>query len=392
MPQYQGTGTYSIKLLELITNEGISLKLNNIFSTIHIVEDMFSNFLSGSITLEDNNDLQQVCPMIGDEFLNFTFNTDNNVTDEDVILEFKVYKVETVDTETDKTGHKLYLISKEGYNNANQKISKSYYNKTVEEIVTDAWSYISAKPIEFTPCTGTYHIISPNWSPLQLINYTTSVAVPAGYNGSMVVFFETMKKFQYMHLEQLYQKEPFAEYSGKLVAMNLERDGGDELSPNKNASDYTILRNSPDTLKAMYDGLVANRVLSYDNITKTYNEKLYDYKAEFASTVHLNEFMLVPEGYKETNPDQRITYIPSNTDRHFSGYYMGKVGGPFLGDNKETVTKWRTTLLSQISSRQIKLDTDGYTKLNIGEVIWILLPNASALDSQKKIDIILKKH
>lgn len=382
MPEirYQGTETYSIKLLEIVTNEGIHLGIFNTFSSIHIFEDMFNNYLHGYITIEDNNELQQICPLVGDEFLNFTFNTDNNVTDADVVLEFKVYKVETVDSESDKTAHKLYFISKEGYNNANQKISKSYKNKSLEFIVNDAWQRISTKPITFTPFTGLYHIISPNWSPLQLINYMTSIAQPAGYVGSMVVFYETLREFNYRHIEELYLQEPTGVYSGKEVSMNYRFD---ELAPNKNMIDYIVLRNSPDTLKSMNEGMVANRVLSLDNITKTYNENKYDYFGEFGATRHLNQYRLVPDGYKERNPDQRITYLPSNSDRFLSGYYRGKVGGPFVGDRKEIVTKWRTTLLSQLNSRQIEVDTDGYTKLHVGEVIEIKLPNATALDSQR---------
>jgi len=391
--EYQGTETYSIKRLDIITNEGRQVGLFNTFSSLEIVEDIFSNFLYGYVTIEDNNDLQQVAPYCGEELLYFTFNTDKNRTDADVILEFRVYRVETVDTVADKVAHKLMFISLEGYYNANNIISKSYKDRPIDFIVTDAFSRISAKPIEFTPMVGDYHIISPNWSPLQLINFTTTIAKPASYLGSMFVFYESMKGFFYKHVEELYEKDPIGIYSGKEVSKNdtsgafgtdAMNASGDEIFPNKNISNYKLFRNSADILKSLNDGLFANRVLSYDNITKTYKENKYDYLGQFLSTRHLNEFMLVSPNFKEYNPDQRTTHINSNSHRYLSGYYTGKMGAKFLGDNKEEITTWRTTLLSQLQSRQIELEVDGYTKLVLGVVVEVHLPNAQALESRKQ--------
>lgn len=376
---YNGTETYILKKLDLVSNQGNKFSLINIFNSFNIVEDIFCNFIYGSITFSDGNDLHQIVPIIGEEKLQITYATDD-VTDRVIDLSFRVYKIESSEATTDRITHKLYFISDEGYLNNTVSISKSYKNVSPNFIVTDALGFISNKGIDFTPTSGKHHIISPNWSPFQLINYVAGITTPKNYTGSLVLFYQSTHGFKFKHIEDLYNQKSVGTWTANELRGRVEPT--EEINKSKAIHEYTPVRNSVDTLKSLSEGLFANATISYDSLTKTHKTFIYNYNDNFKDTVHLNKFKLTSNNFDLTSPTQRIVYLPSNTHRNESKLYNSTMKMN-VGDNKEVIQTWRTSLLSQLKAKEIHLEVAGDTNVCVGSIINIELPNTSSLKSMK---------
>lgn len=381
---YELPSTYELKTLELITHENKVISLVQVFTNIKIVEDIYSNFIHGAIVIEDANDLHQNAPIIGEEMLRIVYSTDKNSP----VIErlFRIFRLETSnDDSRERLSHTMHFVSVEAFDNANSTISKSYKNKSLSFIVTDAYKSLNTKKkLEISNFSGLYHIISPNWNPFQLINYVTSIAQPKQYKNSLALFYEDANGFKVSNIQDLLSKESLGKWVSTNTELNLNKeDTTDELNPSYNIVSYRILKNSTDTLKAMHEGLYSNAVLAYDNLSKTAKTFVYDYKKNFNDTVHLSGYRLNSDNFQYNNPNQRLTVIPTTTFRYDSNYVKGKLGAVNLSEKREMIIPSRTSLLSQISAKQIELTVLGNSNLVAGSVIDIELVNNTALDSMK---------
>lgn len=378
---------YILKTLELITHEGKIANIMNLLVKMKFTEDIYSPFIHGSLVISDANDLHQIAPLVGEETIKIAYSTDNQETIERV---FGVYRIETTNDDFgDFVGHALHFASIEAFANENITISKSYKNKSLNFIINDAFKFLgSSKKLNVTPTTGSYHIISPNWTPFQLISYTASIARSKSSSPSLMMFYENALGFNYQNLDELIQKESIGAWTS--VARAKSKDPAlhnDEVFPSNSIIDHRIIKNSADVLKSMGEGLYANAVVSYDNVTKTVRTHKYDYTEDFAKTSHLSGFKLNSDNFKYKNLNQRITYVPSNSHRLNSTAYMSLSADSYSGDRKELIIPYRTSILSQISARQIELTVAGNTKILVGETMDIELRNVTALESRK-----FKKH
>lgn len=376
---------YSLQKLSITTHENKSISIMQILDRISIVEDIYVNFLHGTLIIADSNDIHQIAPLIGEETITMVYRTDD-VSSPEIERIFRVYRIETSDDKySDRLSHTLYFASKEVFNDANTTISKSYKNKSIKFILSDAFKYLdSNKSLNIGDMNNLYHIVSPQWSPLQLINYCTSIANPKNFGSSMVLFYENSEGFNFKHIEELIIQPVIGNWVATNTKFKNKEDPNQEINHSNNIIKYRILKNSVDTLKSMSEGLYNNAVISYDNVSKSYKVHGYDYNKEFEKTNHLAGFKLNSENHSYNNNMQKITYIPTTSHRYDSAYVKSKIGNTNLSERKETIIPSRTSILSQISAKQIELEVAGDNRLVAGKTIQIELPNVTALDNIKK--------
>ena len=197
----------------------------------------------------------------------------------------------------------------------------------------------------------------------------------------MMLFFETSEGFNFKHLESMTSEPIIGTWSTSNLKTTL--GAGDEIDPSSNIISYKILKNSVDTLKSMSEGLYNNATMAYDNISKTYRVFGYDYKKEFDNTKNLADFKLISDNFSYNNNMQRITYVPTTSFRFDSSYVKSKIGSGNVSEKKEQIIPSRTSMLSQISAKQIELEIAGDNRIVAGKTIKIEIPNVTALDSLK---------
>lgn len=380
---YQKPKGYILSKLTITTHENKSISILEVLDSISIVEDIYITFLHGTLTFADANDLHQLAPLIGEETITMVYRTDNESSPE-IKRVFRVYRIETSDNKyKDRLSHTLYFTSEEVFHDANTIISKSYKNKSIRFIITDAFTSLNSdKKLNVDTMSGNYHIVAPNWSPLQLITYCSSIAKPKDYFGSMVLFYETSSGFNFKHLESMISEPIIGVWSTSNVKSS--SDSGLEIDPSNNIISYKILKNSVDTMKSMKEGLYNTATLSYDNISKTYKVYGYKYDTEFDKSSHLSGFKLHSDNFKFNSNMQRLTYVPTTTYRYDSNYVKSKIGSSNISEKKEQIIPSRTSLLSQISAKQIEIEIAGDNRIVAGKTIKIEIPNVTALESIKK--------
>lgn len=378
---YIKPGHYNLTELTITTHESKKISILEVLDSITIFEDIYSNYLHGNLVFEDSNDLHQLAPLIGEEIITMIYKTDD-VSSPEIVRVFQSFRVETSnDKYKDRLSHVLHFVSKEAFEDSNDIISKSYKNKSVAFMVSDAFKFLNSnKKLNVGEFSGNYHIISPSWSPLQLINYCTSIASPKHYNGSMVLFYENSDGFNFKHLEELLSQDVIGLWA---VSDNKNKtdNPSEQIYPSNNILKYTILKNSVDTLKSMHEGLYNNAVISYDNISKSYKVSGYEYDKEFTKSNHLAGFKLASDNFKYTNNNQKVTYISTTSHRYDSPYVKSKLGNINLSDRKEEIIPSRTSLLSQISAKQMELTVAGDNRLVAGKTIQVKIPNVTALEN-----------
>lgn len=357
-----------------------------VIDSVSIVEDIYTTFLHGSLVFADGNDLHQLAPLIGEETIKMVYRTDE-VSSPEIVRVFRCYRIETSDDKyKDRLAHTMYFASEEAFADSNVVISKSYKEKSLKFIISDCFKFLNSnKKVNYTDMSGIVHIISPSWSPFQLINYCTSIARPKNYNGSMVLFYENSDGFNFKHLEELLIQPIIGVWSAS-DSKNKSDEANDQIDPSNNIIKYKILKNSVDTLKSMNEGLYNNAVISYDNISKSYQTHGYEYDKEFDNSTHLAGFKLNSKNFTYNSNHQKITYIPTTSHRYESSYVNSKLGGSNVSERKEQIIPSRTSLLSQISAKQIELEVAGDNRLSAGKTIQISIPNVTALENLREYE------
>ena len=134
------TNHFEINNLTLVSYaNGKEMNITKMWDDIEIFEDMYTNCLSGNITLIDSLNLIYHFSICGREKLIITFKTpyfDTLYGDTAITRTFRVYKIsERAPTENDKAiRYILHFVSEEFVKSQQVKISKSYSGR-VDEMV-----------------------------------------------------------------------------------------------------------------------------------------------------------------------------------------------------------------------------------------------------------------
>lgn len=113
----------------ILTSERLNRELNitNLVSEINIFESIQSLYLTGSITILDDQDAFNLIDLQGTERLEISVSQPSDDTDDPVIKNFVIVNIEkAVKTNDHSTIYSLYIIEDIGYLNNVKKISKAF--------------------------------------------------------------------------------------------------------------------------------------------------------------------------------------------------------------------------------------------------------------------------
>ena len=293
---------------------GKKIDVKNQILQLNVFEDIFSPFLTGTLSLSDSVDLTNGLPFSGEETLKLTIS--NPSIDVKINLDCYIYKMEDRFYVNERTvGYALHFISSEAIVDLNKKISRAYKGSItdiVKELVNGKSGLESKKflNIESTPDNVKY--VSNYWSPIKNIGFVAKHCNNKNRSPSFV-FFENRTGFNYISLESLYQQNVTQSFSynnftrqntGSTSSKNIEEDF-------KRIYDIT----APKTFDYMEDissGKYASKMISYDLTTKRFKVEAYDFSNNFGKEKHLNQFPPVSAGvtkrYNSFLVDQLIHY------------------------------------------------------------------------------------
>ena len=411
-------GDVVIDEITLRSYTGFTMNLKGIFQNFILYEDIFSNYMSGSITIIDSLNLAKNFPIIGAETLTISYKTPT-VDGKMVRLVFRTYKISVL-TETAQEAAQMVrieFVSHHAIKSMQTKISKSYMNMSVSSMVSSIFDeYLAIENGEnngllnaaldgavngaitgsllglpgaiwgagigatigavkeatdddkihlasVTETADTRSYVIPFWSPLYTINWLAHRA-RAITNSSMCdyVFFQNSDGHHFVPVSELKLASPSFTYTNYPDGFRT-KDGRRMIeSELRNIHEY-VVEDITDKIKQQGLGMLASSILTHDMTTKQWSFTRFNYDDSFDSDgTHLEKNPLVPYGKVDyTSASDSFTTFYSKNSRTMRG--LGQVHDP------DAIILTRQSLLNQINSINLIVSCHGDTNVKVGQVI-----------------------
>ena len=413
-------GDVVIDEITLKSYTGFTMSLKGIFQNFIVYEDIFSNCMSGSITLIDSMNIVKNFPIIGAETLTIIYRTPMG-GGQPVKLVFRTYKISVL-TETAQESAQMVrieFVATQAIKSMQSKVSKSYRNMPVSKMVTNIFDeylavdngenngLISAAaggaaaggligsmiplPIAggvagaivggavglvrealdddkihlktVTETFDTRSYVIPYWSPLYAINWLAHRArAKADTSMCDYVLFQNSDGHHFVPLSGLKTADVAFTYTNYPDGFRSE-DGSRMLESELRNIHSLVVEDMTDKIKQQNLGMLASAIMTHDMTTKTWSTSQFKYDKSFMSdAAHLEKNPLIPM--------QKIDYTDSveSHTRFYPKSSYSMAGIAQVHDPEETVLL-RQSLLNQMNSINLIVSCHGDTNVKVGQVI-----------------------
>ena len=293
MADLQFAGEFELNTIEIIASSGQSI--DNITPLeINIFESIFSNALTGNISIADTNNLIELMPLIGQEQLILKMTTPSlegeNTTIDFTKNAFSIYNI-SVNSEM-SSGSSVYVLefcSPELLINNRVRISKAFTDTPstiVENVLTNHIN--TTKNIETETTSGIKNIVVPNQRPFDflkcLIQDSKSTKDSPHY-----LFYETTRGYNFRTLQNLYEKVAVGVFNNS--ESNIDEKVGNTLGIQE-AYDRMINFDVKPPNNALNDsraGMFGSKIIIDNIFTKSDNVKTYGYFSDFDKHKRIDE-------------------------------------------------------------------------------------------------------
>ena len=398
-------GNYSIKQLTII-GEKTTVDLSAMFTEINIFESIYSASLTGWVTVNDALNLisgSNSLPIMGNEVIIIEVSVGEHVSQQSNTLKKTVapkikniifvgrvidVKNRTMINERSQS-YEIHFVSEEFVLDRNIRISKSFTNRTVDDIVEKVFSEFGIPDTyEFEKTVRIANVVIPNWTPIKTINWLASRAISETYNAPTFFFFQTLYNDGPTSGDRPYTKSRYSkDTSNKFWFLSLDDmlaydarkkiyfrpgnvgiDTPDLAYEYANAYNYEVV-NSFNTLTNNVNGLYNSTLISHDITTKTWKKTVFNYDDGFDKLYHLETNKMFPgvidskgnrfnsKNYKES----LIIYNPTGT-----------LENPNYTENISSIRSHR---LASLDLFRIRITLPGDCTLESGDVVYFDLPS-----------------
>ena len=404
MSGIRSAGEYQLTDLKLFTGSGEVVNLDNIYVSLDIYENMFSNGLTGTLMIVDTNNLIMNAPITGQEFLSFKIKTP---TIDNVSIDFTkhvmtVYKIDLRKAERGNEVIQLHFCSPELLRNSRTRLSKSYegnISDIVRKVLEDAKSVNTKKDLFIEDTLGLKKIVSPNKNPYSLIRDLTTDAI--AINGSPhFVFFENIDGIHFRTLDSLYNQGSTGEFiASDRGPIDFQKGGITNIVEDlKRVLDYQMASNN-DTKRNIKSGMFGSKTISHNIYEKNFDVKIYDYFEEFEKYGRVSAgesdfpiYNKAPVDFANNLSsfnDAKI-YMHS-TSKDSSGFdtqhYKGTDTNYTPNDIQKTIA-FRTAKNTELDNGvKINMEINGNTTIRTGSIIDFQLPIVGTNHTGDNFDI-----
>jgi hypothetical protein len=409
---------------DIVSSVG-SIDVKPITVELNYFEDIFSNCVSGNLLINDSSSYQNLYSWCGNEYLILSFNRPGNPNPIRKVL--RIYSISNRElTNNNNENYVLNFCSEELLINQGIRISKSYKNFRISDIVKDiAFKYLKIDPNEF-PDThiertfGNYDIVIPNLKPLQAINWLCSLAISDSLpknreSGATYMFWQTREGYFFRSILGILNnvgkssEDFYPGLAGTGVYWYGTKNANlDTIIGNKDKSksilddrqqiiSYKSL-NSFDSLDNIRKGVFCNKVITLDYVTRTYRDSSFDYKkyfdeylktniqnykGQYNSVSMLSNFQDRLGKTQNQYSDTILKITPTNSSQP-TNKFVSENQGAVKDLNLEYTIPYRTAQLGLLSLNRFKLVIPGDPNISVGKIIKIKIPQM-LLDADKAI-------
>lgn len=375
-------GDIAIDVAEVISANGFSQNVTAQVAGIEIYEDMFSPFITGVIGIRDSQDLTNLFPFVGEEYINLSIHTPTFEGRDKVIKDqFYIYKVTNrIQTNTRSTVYELHFFSREALVDVNKKISKSYQGKISDianTLLTDKYAGLeTVKPVFIEETINSAKFISNYWSPVTSLNYILDRAKNGKGNPSYL-FFENRRGFNFISTKTLYNQDIVQTFIQDENLRDFRSDGSSMRNIEKEYKRIIDI-NVPtvfDYLDNIISGKFGSKQISYDLVTKKYKVNTYNMFESFENDDHLNKFASASQ-----NVVSRSSALVLRATDHW-GSYNG-----IIDATNSASSQHRISIMKQLESTIVEITVPGRTDYTVGDKIYMDITKLEQI-TKKDIDI-----
>jgi len=374
---------YNLISINLLSGQFITLDLKPSMVELSYFEDIYNNSVSGQVMISDAQGYIEKLGLHGNEYIRLAFGKDNNPNIRIDKL-FRVYKISPRQKSSgfDSESYAIYFCSDELVLSEQYRISKSYPNKQISDIIKDILNvYIKAPEHKYNQrnieqTKGIYSIIVPNFKPFEAINWLTlySQSGIQGNVGADMLFFENAEGYNFSSLQTLFKRTPYQTYHYRPKNIKSEDYGDLGSTEVFNVLAYELI-DSFNILDGISSGMFANRLLTIDPLLHRYEVTDFNYMDYHLKAKTLNSNPVVnnlqnrfgktlyetPEGcfkLTSTNKNQsKVDYIKNKPDSVTKDSFV------------ETTFSQRKSQLALTNYTRMKLYVAGDPNLTIGMTI-----------------------
>lgn len=355
--KFNAYGDISVEYVNIKIKD-TELSLLNVYQGLNIYEDIFSPFITGDITFLDSNNLIKNLNITGgeDQVISYKFKTAGS----QFFIEgnLSIYKVgERVRINENTYTYKLYLISKEAFDNNKKLISRSFkglYSDNVKALVKEL---NTDKEVLITDSVYPISWISMNWKPIEAINWICTRALFSNSNTPSFIFFETQNGFVFDSIENIISKESEFKYTVKPVYSQDELNNHNDIFFNPR---IVKINHSSNLLNPILDGSYGATIINHDIVSKTIDEETFN----FSDFKHISENGLTDLEYFGS----KNYYGPKHSNRT-----------NYPGDNKIGVGK-RSSLLGSLNTSNLTISISFNSQITVGKMLFLDIQSPESKD------------
>jgi hypothetical protein len=365
-------GDVAIRKLEIISSTRLKVDVTNQLLSVEIYEDMFSPFMTMTVSLKESLDFINALPLRGEEILVAEISTPTLYGKSRVISgRFYIYKLGDRQHFTDNnTGYTLKCISYEALLDMNNKISKAFSGNisSIANKLIKSEGLNTDKDVIIEPTKNSIKYVSNFWSAAKNLNVLASSAINNNSSPSFL-FFENRNGFNFVSLDTLFKSSIFT----KFIKDNYVRDVGNNTSFRNLDRDYSRIldikvETGYDALKHITSGTYSSKMFSYDIVRKKLNIKDYNALQNFNKRSHLNKNPL----YSNLKPVTASSAILTGI-RHYESHQG------FADTSEFSMKQERMSSLQLLRSFNIQITVFGRTDYTVGQKVNLELPKPTVL-------------
>ena len=407
-------GNYKINQLSIISTYGRKIiDLTAIYQQLNIFESIFTSCITGYVTVTDTynliSGLNYSLPIMGNELIYIEAEVPDYFIQNDqgnwvpgnpnvVFFYGRVTDIKNINLINEGArNYEIHFSSEEFILDRSLKLSKSYKDKSISDIVTSVFNEYFPNTIssyEFEKTQGLQNVVFPNWNPIKAINWLASRAISAAYNTSCFFFYQSLYNDGYTSDPQNCIGKVNNQSSSKFWFLSLDEiiaDWGSEVRKTifyapannsaailptdpeiymnyANAMNFEILH-SFDTLDNTTTGMFASLLIHHDITTKSFKTYNYTYNNTFNDYKHLDSSPLFNGVVNSTGKTfDAEDYTPS----HIMVAPTGTSENPNL---LEQISYSRINRIQSLDTFRIRILLPGDGLIQPGDLINFRLPS-----------------
>lgn len=357
----------------VISATGQPFEIKQLIVEFNLFEDLFNNMTSGNIVINDSQNIINLLSLSGNELILINISKPG-IPDWKISKTFRLYRIgDRKLTNNNNESYIMYFASEEMIFSENYRISKSYTNTKISQIVKDITTRFLQIPdnkVNIDETIGIRDIIIPNYKPFESLNWLCTYAVSDEKEDSSYVFFENINGFNFKSILKLLKVKSSWEYTYNLK--NIESEISEERI--FDVISYEIC-NAFNSAKLAHEGALTNKLLTIDplrmkfeNTNFNYSEYTSDKKGFATNAVDRNMNLQT-----STTLNGAFNMYLTNHNQTNSEYFKDK--NYKVNDNKiEINIPYRMAQLSLIRSIRLKIMVPGNPLLTVGDCIKFNLP------------------